>query len=95
MLDKEKISTGFHSVTGEKIYLGDKIRQFIIGDMSTAFVVMYDDSEQNYVMIPIGRNSKNGLYRKYPLKGNLDSPHSKFHVAGNVVFLIRPILEIK
>lgn len=90
MLDKEQLFTGYYSAIGEKIYLGDKVRYFFHSGMSGAFAVWYDDLEQNYVLLPIGRDAREAPFRKYPLKGNLDFPQPKYHVTGNTIFSHTP-----
>lgn len=84
-MNKELLFTGYYSVTGEKIYLGDKLRNSISGSGSTSFVIQYDELTDEFFMIPNGRDARNLPFRKYPLKGNLDSEYSKFHIVGNMI----------
>lgn len=90
MLHKELLFTGFYSITGEKIYLGDKIKRFISGDISTSFVIQFDDLANEFFMIPTGKDAKNLPFRKYPLKGNLNTEYSKFHIVGNIIIPENP-----
>lgn len=90
MLSKNSLFTGYYSVTGEKIYLGDKIRHYIVSNISSSFVIQYDDEENEFFMIPTGKDAKNLPYRKYPIKGNLDSEYSKYHIVGNIIIPENP-----
>ncbi len=89
-MKKEILYTGYHSFIGEKIYLGDKLKYFVVGNISSSFLVQYDTSVEDFVLVPFGRNSQDAPYRKYPLKGNLDSEFTKYHVVGNVMFCETP-----
>ncbi len=88
--NKEALFTGFYSFTGEKIYLGDKVRQFVAAHTSITFIVEYDDSDQSFHLVPPGRKTNKGPFRKYPLEGNLDSSHSEFYVTHNAIFCYTP-----
>lgn len=85
-MKKEIFFTGYCSFIGEKIYLGDKLKHFVVGNLGSSFVVQYDTETTDFVLVPFGRNSHEAPFRKYPLKGNLDSEFSKYHVVGNVMF---------
>lgn len=83
---KESLFTGFYSVSGEKIYLGDIISVSILDHLDSVFVVQYDDDAHVFCMTPYGNDYQDLPFRYYPLEGNLDEGNSKYQIIGNILF---------